>query len=148
MMKKKEEEFGYYYFLGRVLAERRESLKMIQKTVGDELDINPSDLSRIEHGKKSLAESTLFEICRLYGVQVSEVTSEAHDRYQSYLREREPRQDEPVEQLLPTDPVAVQIVNRYDLYAQSRIGREIELSEKARDILLVLLRYMELKTPL
>jgi transcriptional regulator with XRE-family HTH domain len=136
-MRKIEEEFDYHYFRGRALAEHRESLELTQKTVGEKLSMNPSDLSRIEHGKKALTESTFFELCRLYGVQVSEVTSEAHDKYQAYLREKEPRQDEPVEQLMPAHPFAAQVVEIYDRYVQSR-------QEKERELFLSILRYIEM----
>ncbi len=136
-MKKNEEEFGYYYFLGRALSKGRKRLGWNQEVAAEKIGIHPSDVSRIENGKKPLTEGLLFEICRLYGVQIGEVTSEAHDQYQGYLRKKEPRQDELVEPLLPDHPFASQVVEIYDQYVQSR-------QEKERELFLSILRYLEL----
>ena len=133
-MKKKEGELDYYYFVGRTLAKYRNLSGMNQEEAAEKLKTSPSELSRIENGKKEISEDVLFKICGTYGVPVVEVTSEAFDSFKSYLLEKEPKEDEPVE--LPTHPVALQLINAFDAYTQSR-------NEREREVVVMFLRLLE-----
>jgi transcriptional regulator with XRE-family HTH domain len=137
-MKKKEGESDYYYFVGRTLAKYRKRSGSNQEEAAEKLKISPSELSRIENGKREIPEDLLFKICGIYGVPVVDVTSEAFDGFKAYLLEKGPKEEKQVE--LPTHPVALQLINAFDAYTQSRKERE-------REVVVMFLRLLEaLKT--
>lgn len=133
-MKKKEGEFDYYDFVGKTLAKYRNRADLNQEEAVELLGISTSELSRIENGKREISEDFLFKMCEVYGATVVEVTSEAFDAFKTYLLEKEPKEDQPVE--LPTHPVALQLINAYDSYSQSR-------NEMEREVVVTFLRLLE-----
>lgn len=134
-MKKKGEGFNYDHFLGKTLADVRDRSGCNQKLFAEKMKISQSVLSRMESGERKIKENELFKICEALGVTVTAFTSEACERYQAHLQEIAPKKDEP-EEPLPDHPLALQVVEIFDRYTQSR-------HEKERELLLGLLRYME-----
>ena len=87
-----------YFKLGGLLKQGRESSKLTQKEIAQELDITPQTVSTWENGKNKIDMDTLYYLCNRYGLAFTDILdSVTNDKKRAPLAEaaqKEPSKDD------------------------------------------------------
>ncbi len=70
----KEAFSAYQHGLGRRLKALRKASGMTQAQVGDRLDVSRVAIGYFEQGRRTPSLMTLYDLAKLYGVTISELT--------------------------------------------------------------------------